>query len=119
MPENFANSTSRENAYFRKDGNPSQFVIKVGSFHDMHNDPPYERDIGVKRIWIHPKYNSQMDYNDIAILRLAKDVPFPFNNHTGVACLPSPGYQVPPGTNCVITGWGTTLGKYEHRLNFE
>jgi len=55
--------------------------------------------------WIpHPNYNSRSFTHDIALIKL--DRPFDFNDCVGAACLPT-GSDIPPGSKCFITGWGT------------
>ena len=67
----------------------------------------HEQDFGIKRIYIHPEYNSlPASYNyDIALIQL--DRPAILNEHVNLACLPDGTVQFPPGTDCWITGWGT------------
>ena len=83
----------------------------MGSFHKYTNDPPYEVDVVIKAIFIHPLYQSQGAFSsesyDISLVQLSQDV-FPFNNHTNSVCLPKSGTIVPAGTECVTTGWGDT-----------
>jgi hypothetical protein len=90
---------------------PAYYTVHVGSFHVASYDAPYETDVGVTAVRMHPDYNGNTNSFDIALLRLAKDVPFPFNSHVNAVCLPNQyGYVVPSGTLCVTTGWGVTHG---------
>ena len=47
--------------------------------------------------------------NDIALLKLNR--PAPFDSNVGVACLPEHDFEVPVGSECMITGWGKIEGK--------
>jgi len=56
----------------------------------------------VQKIYIHPKYNSVSDINDIAILRV--HTPFILNKYVQPACLPGPEPQ--PNDEVIMIGWG-------------
>ncbi|XP_063315789.1 transmembrane protease serine 12-like [Pelobates fuscus] len=59
----------------------------------------------IQYIVIHPLFSiSSMD-NDIALLRLSKDVTF--TKYISPICLPSSRMQIDPAAVCYITGWGT------------
>merc|ERR1719244_1767841 len=80
---------------------PSRFTIRVGE-NDWTKKEGSEKDIKVERVVIHPKWSrSTLDY-DIALFKLAK--PAAFNKYVQPACLPSK--VLPPGTKCMLTGWG-------------
>ena len=52
----------------------------------------------------HPKYSGVT--NDIMLLQLNTSIPF--NEKVSPICLD--GKKFPPGTRCVVTGWGATNG---------
>lgn len=53
----------------------------------------------------HPFYNGGSMQYDVALIQL--ESPFEVNDCVGPVCLPSKEEDVPPGTKCWITGWGT------------
>jgi len=53
----------------------------------------------------HPDYNSRTFDWDLALVRLAS--PIEINDCVGTVCLPQDGEDVPAGSKCWITGWGT------------
>mmetsp|Transcript_88816 Transcript_88816/g.108644 ORF Transcript_88816/g.108644 Transcript_88816/m.108644 type:complete len:417 (+) Transcript_88816:85-1335(+) len=58
----------------------------------------------VKRMFSSPSYNVQVESDsDFALIEL--DEPMPITDCIGPACLPNDSDT--PGTECVITGWGT------------
>ncbi|XP_069041976.1 transmembrane protease serine 9 [Lepisosteus oculatus] len=60
--------------------------------------------IPLRRIILHPAYNSTtMDF-DVALLELS--VPAPRTSAVRPACLPSPAHRFPARAHCFITGWG-------------
>ncbi|XP_059473202.1 chymotrypsin-like elastase family member 2A [Neocloeon triangulifer] len=62
---------------------------------------------GVKKIYIHPKYNQSNHDNDIALIKLSQSVGF--EDHIQPACLPSAGeYKDPPALKAWVVGWGHT-----------
>jgi len=56
---------------------------------------------------LHPQYNSNTQENDLALVRVAEDDAFVFNECVNPACLPEAGAHVADGATCWITGWGT------------
>jgi len=89
------------------------FLVKIGSHHKSSLDAPYEFHARIRGIFVHPKFSSFPSTSyDITLLRLEDEVPFPFNNHTNVACVPETVHEtVPAGTMCVVAGWGSTAGR--------
>jgi len=58
----------------------------------------------VSKLIVHPKYNSFTIKNDIALIRLTKDVEF--NKMVNPINLPEQGQRFEGNKKCVITGWG-------------
>ncbi|CAL1676066.1 unnamed protein product [Lasius platythorax] len=78
---------------------------RLGAWNDQASTGPYPyRDISISRVTIHPQYNSQNLYNDIAVLRLSSAAPIATSPNINTACLPSAA--VAAGTRCWVTGWG-------------
>merc|ERR1712212_1147272 len=64
--------------------------------------------IKVKKITLHPDYNSKKVDNDIAVLELAEDLTF--TDKIKPACLPSSETKDYSGSASTISGWGGTIG---------
>ncbi|XP_059613695.1 transmembrane protease serine 9-like [Phlebotomus argentipes] len=81
-------------------------VTVVAGLHDTGNldDSSYSLHLIRERV-IHPRYDSETNDNDIALLRLANDVKP--GDDVGFACLPS-YHQASPGRDqvCKVLGWG-------------
>merc|ERR1712212_389280 len=64
--------------------------------------------IKVKKMTLHPDYNSRTIDNDIAVLELAEDLAF--TKKIKPACLPSSGTKDYSGIASTVSGWGGTIG---------
>lgn len=65
-----------------------------------------EQDIGIKKIYFHPEYNSVTSTNfDIAVIHLNR--PATIQQGVDLVCFPDDNVRFPPGSHCWITGWGT------------
>merc|ERR1719193_674716 len=64
--------------------------------------------IKVKKITLHPDYNSRTVDNDIAVLELAEDLTF--TKKIKPACLPSSETKDYSGSASTVSGWGGTIG---------
>ena len=78
--------------------------VRLGEWDTQKTDEflPHE-DYDVSQILIHPSFNSKNLWNDIAILRVDREIYFKPNIDS--ICLPSPN-EVFEGQHCVTTGWG-------------
>lgn len=90
---------------FISSDNQASMVIRLGEWDTQNTDEfmPHE-DYGVAEIKIHPMYKKNNLFNDIAVVKLNKDVKFKPNIDT--ACLPKDDDDF-TGKECVATGWGT------------
>merc|ERR1712126_753897 len=64
--------------------------------------------IKVRKMTMHPDYNSRTIDNDIAVLELAKDLTF--TKKIKPACLPSSETKDYSGSASTVSGWGGTIG---------
>merc|ERR1712109_334303 len=64
--------------------------------------------IKVKKMTLHPDYNSRTIDNDIAVLELAEDLAF--TKKIKPACLPSSETKDYSGIASIVSGWGGTIG---------
>merc|ERR1712107_630714 len=64
--------------------------------------------IKVKKMTLHPDYNSRTIDNDIAVLKLAEDLTF--TKKIKPACLPSSETKDYSGSASTVSGWGGTIG---------
>ena len=64
------------------------------------------REVSVSKMWVNPKYNSQTNEGDVAVLTLAKKLPR--QAVVGMAERGHSGYRA--GTKARVFGWGDTSG---------
>lgn len=88
---------------------PSQLTVRLGEWDTQSESEfmPHE-DFTVDSIIMHPEYRKNNLHNDIAILRVDKEVIF--KGHIDTACLPRDEDDF-VGHDCVVTGWGTDAYK--------
>ena len=67
----------------------SSNVKIVAGDHTIYSTEGSEQNIRVSRDFVHPQYNSRTMINDIALLKLSKDIKF--DSYTQPACLPKRG----------------------------
>ncbi|XP_019487007.1 PREDICTED: transmembrane protease serine 11D isoform X1 [Hipposideros armiger] len=85
---------------FRSDSDPRNWIASFG----ISITFPKER-IRVKTILTHKNYNSATRENDIAVLKLERDISFTKNIHR--VCLPVATQNISPGSMAYVTGWGS------------
>ena len=75
-----------------------------------------EMAFDIESITVHPKWDTVVKYsNDIALVKLRRKgngQGIDFSEKVGPVCLPSYDSPQKPGTECVVSGWGKTNGKY-------
>ncbi|XP_042871643.1 chymotrypsinogen A-like [Penaeus japonicus] len=81
-------------------------VVLVGAHNWCLCQPPSMR-IPVKEVYPNPDYNNNTRDNDIALLRVSRDIPFPISNRIAPVCLPYPTFD-PVNGSAFATGWGVT-----------
>jgi len=79
--------------------------VAVGN-HNLYSDDSDQENIQVKRIVMHPSYDSWTVENDICLLEL--ETPATLGSKVGTISLPSQNEEYDAGTECTVTGWGTT-----------
>jgi secreted trypsin-like serine protease len=98
------------NSYFPTIG--SMYKIYLG-LHDntgaLNGNAPYPgKQVLVKQVIKHPRYDDANNLNDIAILKLAS--PVQLDRNVQIVCLPNPKVHNYPGTTGIpafAVGWGT------------
>ena len=78
-------------------------VVRVGDY-DLGKYEPREILSDVSNIIRHESYGIASFDHDIALLKLAK--PVPYNQAIKPICLPKQGQAENPGEKCYVTGWG-------------
>ena len=67
-----------------------------------------ETSWAVKQIYMHPKYDKETQNYDVALIRI--DGKFEYCLEVSPMCLPDT--DILPGTQCVVTGWGFSKGRF-------
>ena len=80
-------------------------LFSVGA-HDVRQHEADAVDYQVKRIIVHPGWNTRNLNNDVAMFELEK--PIQFNKYVSPVCLPND--DPPVGTECYITGTPLLFG---------
>ena len=84
---------------------PSDNLRVLVGKHNLKITENTQREYGVSSIIRHGSYNPTSFDFDIALLRLSSLITY--NNAVKPVCLPT--NDVEPSTNCLTTGWGTTV----------
>uniref|UniRef100_A0A8C6I812 Transmembrane protease serine 9 n=1 Tax=Mus spicilegus TaxID=10103 RepID=A0A8C6I812_MUSSI len=88
---------------FNEFQDPAQWAAQAGSVHLSGSEASAVRT-RVLRIAKHPAYDADTADFDVAVLELAR--PLPFGRYVQPACLPAATHVFPPGKKCLISGWG-------------
>ncbi|XP_047387260.1 transmembrane protease serine 9 isoform X4 [Sciurus carolinensis] len=88
---------------FNEFRDPSEWVAFTGTTHLSGSEASAVRS-RVVRIARHPFYNPDTADFDVAVLELAR--PLPFGRYIQPACLPATSHVFPPGRKCLVSGWG-------------
>jgi trypsin len=83
----------------------SRLAVAVGN-HRLNTDDADQENIPLKRIVMHPAYDSSDISNDICMLELEHAATF--GDHVAAIALPMSNEEYDAGTKCQVTGWGTT-----------
>lgn len=70
----------------------------------MITEPIPAEDVTVLNAFIHPGFNANNLQNDIAVIRLTRDIDLRAKSTIGTACLPTLSSYV--GQRCYVAGWG-------------
>ncbi|GFR78550.1 tryptase-2-like [Elysia marginata] len=83
-------------------------VLADHDLDDVSGDEIYRK---ITRIISHPGYVQTSNFpNDVALLELDSPVDLT-SGQVQVACLPDIDFDLSPGTECWISGWGETRGQ--------
>ncbi|XP_063218704.1 atrial natriuretic peptide-converting enzyme-like [Bacillus rossius redtenbacheri] len=98
---------------------PSGWTIQLGITR-RHSHAYFGQKMKVRRVVPHPMYNLGVAHdNDVALFQLKSRVSF--HDHLLPVCLPSPHYELAPGTMCTVIGWGkredSETTEYEPAVN--
>ncbi|XP_047471554.1 chymotrypsin-like protease CTRL-1 [Penaeus chinensis] len=80
-------------------------MVMIGA-HDWCKCQPLPLRIPVKKFIPRRDYDNKTDENDIALLELAWDIPFPADNSIAPVCLPENPLDDNLTVNVIATGWG-------------
>ncbi|XP_055345336.1 serine protease 33-like [Paramacrobiotus metropolitanus] len=84
---------------------PRAYLIRVGE-HSRQLTETFEEDIAVIEVIMHPAYQRWDNDNDIAIVKLAKDVAL--RNEINTLCIPPANREPLDNTQATVVGWGET-----------
>lgn len=85
---------------------PGTWQVKLGE-HSLSKPDATERLFNVAKIFVHEKYNSKNQLNDIALLKLEKSVDFKgADRHLKPVCLADSSFTVRTGQQATVVGWG-------------
>jgi len=84
--------------------------VLVGA-HSLNASEPSKKRLQLKQTVMHPRFNYSFPLHgnhiyDIALLKLR--TPIEFSDEVKPICVD--GHEVPSGTSCYVTGWGSTEG---------
>ncbi|XP_028627471.1 transmembrane protease serine 9 isoform X1 [Grammomys surdaster] len=88
---------------FNEFQDPAQWAAQAGSVYLSGSEASAVR-ARVLRIAKHPAYDADTADFDVAVLELAR--PLPFGRYVQPACLPAATHVFPPRKKCLISGWG-------------
>jgi len=80
-------------------------ISVIAGQHNVRTNSGNEQRRWSSQIIMHPQYNSNTLQNDFGLVRLESAMNM--NSCVGTVCLPAAGADVPAGSECWITGWGT------------
>ena len=84
----------------------SHLAVRVGSY-NLYEEDPGQVDIAVSRVVTHDDYDAWTITNDICLLHLEEEADLS-NPNIGTIPLPPADQDIPEGTMCTVSGWGTT-----------
>lgn len=85
------------------DPSPANWAVSLGS---VLRSGPGALVVPIRRVIVHPNFNSSNLENDAALLELEAAAPASYTVQP--ACLPSPVHRFPETAECYIAGWGST-----------
>ncbi|ELK37634.1 Serine protease DESC4 [Myotis davidii] len=86
---------------FVRNNDPKKWNVSFGL---LLSNPQAQRNI--KNIIIHENYHYPAHENDIAIVNLSS--PILYTSNIRRVCLPDANHTLPPNSDVVVTGWGTS-----------
>uniref|UniRef100_A0A6B2ELD2 Putative trypsin-like serine protease n=1 Tax=Phlebotomus kandelakii TaxID=1109342 RepID=A0A6B2ELD2_9DIPT len=82
-------------------------IVRLGKVTlKTNDDTATPQDIPISQIFNHPDYKRSRNYNDIAVIRLAR--PAEMNENVKPACLYTDLDDVSDNVPLIVTGWGST-----------
>uniref|UniRef100_A0A667WZB6 pancreatic elastase II n=1 Tax=Myripristis murdjan TaxID=586833 RepID=A0A667WZB6_9TELE len=79
------------------------YRVELGK-HNLKDTEEGSIALRAAKIFTHEDYNTLLSRHDIALIKLSS--PVTFSDTIMPACLPDPGFVLPHGAPCYVTGWG-------------
>ena len=76
--------------------------------HNRSASEATETSWAVKQIYMHPNYNNETQNYDVALIRIDGNLEYCLE--VSPLCLADT--DIEPGTQCVVTGWGQSKGRF-------
>lgn len=81
------------------------YKVRIGEWNAaVITEPIPAEDLTVTNAFINPSFNANNLQNDVAVLRLSRDIDLAAKSTLGTACLPTLTTYV--GQRCFVAGWG-------------
>ena len=104
-------------AHCLEDYPKESYVVRVGDW-DQDVEDIDEQEFSIAAVHFHPEYNvGAYLNNDLAVVTTKEEARL--GSRVVPVCLPAPATSYTPGTQCTISGWGSTgqaSGGYSRRL---
>ncbi|KAM3916900.1 serine protease 33-like [Leptodactylus fuscus] len=90
---------------FMFSSNASDYIVGLGQY-QLQNTSAHQFLSSVRRIFVNTLYSGSATPGDIALIELSN--PITYTEYILPVCVPTTSMNFSEGTNCWVTGWGTT-----------
>lgn len=98
---------------------PQQFTVTLGAYSKVDSEDsakPNQRTYFISKVTCHENFEARADtiIYDICLVQLTEKIAF--NQNVKPVCLPETDFAPPPGTNCIVAGWGETANTGDNSI---